>query len=342
MRRGMQLTAVLLAALSYCETTAARTLTWVRAADSVTLDPHATNEGAAHTLSHQIYEPLILRDSQGKAQPALAESWTITSDPKVWEFKLRQGVTFHDGAPFSADDVIFSIDRARQPASEMRPMLTSVDRVTKVDNFTVRISTKGAAPLLPGNLTSLFIMSKVWTEQNRATKIHNVRSNEDSFVGRAANGTGPFALVSREPEIRTVLRRNENYWGRDQIANDIAEIVVRPVPSDTDRVAALLSGEADLVQDIPVQDLQRLQAAPNIRVNVGAENRSIFIGLNVGDPELKSSDIRGRNPFADLRVRQAINLAVDQQAIQKTVMRGQSIPDWHHRAARGQRLHAQH
>jgi peptide/nickel transport system substrate-binding protein len=122
------------------------------------------------------------------------------------------------------------------------------------------------------------------------------------------------------------MRRNENYWGRDTAPLEITELVYRPIRSDADRVAALLSGEVDFVQDVPVEELQRLQKAPGIAVNVGPENRAIFLGLNVGDVELGSSNIKGRNPFADRRVRQAISMTINRQAIQRNVMRGQSIP----------------
>ncbi len=304
----------------------ARTVKWARAGDSLTLDPHAQNEGPTHALAHHIYEPLIIRDNQGKPLPALAESWQITSDPTVWEFKLRQGVKFHDGTPFTADDVIFSYDRARQPTSDMKSLLSSIDTLIKVNDYTLQIKTKGPNPLLPANLTDLFIMSKAWAEKNNATKVQDFKNKEENFAVRNANGTGPFVLVSREPDVKTVMRRNEEYWGKGQFPLDISELIYTPIKSDATRIAALLSGEVDFVQDVPVQDIQRLQGDNKLRVAVGPENRSIFLGMNVGDPELKSSNIKGKNPFADKRVRQAVNMAVNRQAIQRVVMRGQSIP----------------
>jgi peptide/nickel transport system substrate-binding protein len=181
-------------------------------------------------------------------------------------------------------------------------------------------------PLLPANLTHLFIMSKSWSERNRTTRVQNLKGEEEPYAARHANGTGPFVLVSREPEVRTVMRRNSNYWGKDQVPLEITELVYRPIKSDADRVAALLSGEVDFVQDVPVEDLQRLQKTQGIAVNVGPENRAIFLGMNVGDAELGSSSIKGRNPFADKRVRQAISMTINRQAIQRNVMHGQSIP----------------
>jgi peptide/nickel transport system substrate-binding protein len=320
------LVVALLATLVSVDAAIARTVTWARADDALTLDPHAAGGGPTRTISHQIYEPLLIRDSQGKTVPALAESWNLTSNPLIWEFKLRRNVVFHDETPFTADDVVFSLNRARQPASDMRPLLASVETVTKLDPYTVRVRTRTPSPLLPASLTHLFIMSKSWSEKHRTTRVHNIRNEQEPYAARHANGTGPFALVSREPDVKTVLRRNDNYWGKDLVPLEITELIYRPMTSDVDRVAALLAGEVDFVQDVPVRELQRLQKSPDIIVNVGPENRAIFLGLNVGEIELASSNIKGRNPFADKRVRHAISMAINRQAIQRDVMFGQSIP----------------
>jgi peptide/nickel transport system substrate-binding protein len=308
----------------------ARAVRWVRSADSLTLDPHAHNDGATHTLNHQIYEPLIIRDHQGKPLPALAESWAITSDPAVWEFKLRRAVTFHDGTPFTADDVIFSFDRARQPSSDMKTLLQSIESIAKVDDFTLQIKTKGANANFPAYLNDLFIMSKAWATSNNVLKPQDFKAKDENFSARHANGTGPFVLVSREPDVQTLMKRNDAYWGLrpgpGQVPLEITELTFAVIKGDAARVAALQAGEADFVQDMPVQDLQKLAADAKLRVNVGQENRSIFIGLNVGRDELKSSDVKGRNPLADKRVRAAISMAINRAGIQKTVMRGQSLP----------------
>jgi peptide/nickel transport system substrate-binding protein len=318
--------ASLLATTMLVQVADARTVKWARSGDSLTLDPHAQNEGPTHTLAHHIYEPLIIRDNQGKALPALAVSWGLTSDPTVWEFKLRPGVKFHDGAPFTADDVIYSFNRAMQPTSDMKSLLSSVESMSKADDLTLRIKTKGPNPLLPANLTDLFVMSKAWTEKNNAAKVQDFKNKEENFAVRNANGTGPFVLVSREPDVKTVMKRNDNYWGKAETPVDITEIVYTPIKSDATRVAALLSGEVDFVQDVPVQDIQKLQQDKKLVVSIGPENRSIFLGMNVGDKELTTSDVKGKNPFADKRVRQAINMTINRAAIQRVVMRGQSIP----------------
>jgi peptide/nickel transport system substrate-binding protein len=235
-------------------------------------------------------------------------------------------VRFHNGNPFNADDVVFSLQRAQQPAADMKSLLVSVEAVTRVDDYTVHVRTRGPNALLPNNLTDLFMMDREWAEANNATQTQNLRERTENFATRNANGTGPFQLVSREPDIRTVMRRFDGYWGRDQLRTDITEIVYRPIRENATRVAALLSGEVDYVQDLPVQDIQRLQQTQGIRVVSGPENRVIFFGMDVASPQLRSSDVRGRNPFADQRVREALNLSINREAIQRVVMRGQAIP----------------
>jgi peptide/nickel transport system substrate-binding protein len=318
--------AVMAATALSVATADARSIKWARSGDTLTLDPHAQNEGPTANVARQIYEPLVERDRTGKLLPTLALSWRITDDPTVWEFKLRQGVKFHNGNAFDADDVVFSLDRARQPTSDYKGYLTSVEKVSKVDAHTVHIKTKGPNPILVENLTNLFMMDKEWSEANNAGKVQDFKNKEENFAVRNANGTGPFALVSREPDVKTVLKRNDGYWGRGEVPLEITELVLNPIKTDATRVAALLSGEIDFVQDVPVQDIERLKSSPNLKVTTGPENRTIFFGMDVGSRELKSSDVKGKNPFAELKVRQAMNMAINREAIQRVVMRTQSVP----------------
>ncbi len=304
----------------------ARSITWARALDAPTLDPHAVDAPHALTLNQQIYEPLLQRDSQGKTIPSLAESWSLTNDPLVWEFRLRRNVVFHDGSPFTAEDVVFSIARARQPASEIGALLGAVDEVTQADSHVVRIKTRSPTPLLAANLTHMLIMSKAWTEKNGAARVPEPAARIRAHTFRNANGTGPFVLVSREIGQRTVMRRNDTYWGRGQIPLEVTELIYRPIANDSERVQALVSGEVDFVQDVPVNELPRLQANKAVSVNTGPENRTIFLGLNVGEGELASSGAKGKNPLADRRVREAISGAINRQAIQRNVLLGQAIP----------------
>jgi peptide/nickel transport system substrate-binding protein len=297
-----------------------------RSGDSLTLDPHSQNEGPTHNLNHQIYEPLVRRHIDGSLIPTLATSWKITSDPKVWEFKLRSGVKFHDGTPFTADDVVFSLKRAMAPTSDHKGLLTAVEDVVKVDDLTVHVKTKGPSPLLVQNLTNLFMMSKAWCEKNKVEVPQNFAAKEETFAVRNTNGTGAYILVSREPDVKTVMKRNEEYWGKSTYPLEVSELTFTVIKSPPTRVAALLSGEVDIVQDMPVQDIARVASTQGLRVNAGPENRTIFFGMNIGDKELKFSDVKGKNPFADVRVRQAMNMAVDREAIRKVVMADQALP----------------
>lgn len=313
-------------AVAYVPEAEAKTLRWARQGDSLTLDPHAQNEGPTHTLSHQIYEPLLHRDMEGKIVPALAESWAATSDPKVWEFKLRKGVKFHDGAEFNADDVVFSLKRAMKPTSAMKELLSSVEDVVKVDDHTVHIKTKGPNPLVPNNLTNLFIMDEGWAKKHKVEEPQDVANGGDNHAARNTNGTGAYMLVSRAPDSKTVLKANPGYWGKSTFPLEVTEIIYTPIKSAATRVAALLSGEVDIIQDVPVQDLRRVAADAKLRVATAPQNRTIFFGMNVGDTDLKTDTVEGKNPFADVRVRQAVNIAINRDAIKKIVMRGQSQP----------------
>jgi peptide/nickel transport system substrate-binding protein len=305
----------------------ARPIRWARSQDALTLDPYGQNEGPTHNLMHLLYEPLVDRDlKSGSLVPTLAVSWRVTDDPTIWEFKLRPDVTFHNGDPFSADDVVFSFARVLQPTSDLRGTISFIDKAEKVDDLTVRIKTKGPNAILPATLINIYMMDKRWCEANNTVTVQDYKNKKDNFAVRNANGTGPYRLVSREQDVRTVLRRNEDYWGKGQFALGVEEISYLTVKADATRVAALLSGDVDLVQDVPTQDIDRLQKTPGVKVNIGPENRTIFLGMDVASPELKTSDVKGRNPFADRQVRQAMNMAIDREAIKRAVMRNQAVP----------------
>ncbi|MEM9205375.1 MAG: ABC transporter substrate-binding protein [Pseudomonadota bacterium] len=325
-RYSIALAAALLSATALTSVVDAKTVNWAAAGDSLTLDPHAQNEGPTHTLAHQLYEPLLHRDMAGQIIPALATSWAPTDDPNVWEFKLREDVTFHNGNPFTADDVVFSMNRAKMPDSDMKELLASVTEVTKVDDVTVHVKTDGPNPLLPANLTNLFMMDQEWSVENNVEKPQDFENSEETYAVRNANGTGPFTLVSREPDTKTVLSKNESYWGIGTFPMEVTEIVYTPIQNAATRVAALLSGEVDFIQDVPVQDLARVDGADGLKVVTAPQNRVIFFGLNVGDDDLTLDNVDGKNPFADKRVREAMNVAINRDAIKQVVMRNQSQP----------------
>ncbi len=323
-RRTAASLAALLVALPLA-TADAKSLRWARSGDALTLDPHSQNEGPTHNLLHQIYDTLVWRHYKGDLKAGLATSWKITADPTVWEFKLRSGVKFHDGAAFDADDVVFSFQRAMQQNADMKGLLTSVETVTKVDATTVHVKTKGPNPLLPNYLTNIYIMDKEWAEKNQTVNVQDFKAKGDNYAVRNSNGTGPYVLVSREQDVKTELKRNDTFWGKGEYPVGATSITYLTIKSDATRLAALLSGEVDFVQDVPVQDIQRLEANKDLRVNYGPENRTIFLGMNVALPELKASNVKGKNPFGDKRVRKALNMVVDREGIKRAVMRGQSV-----------------
>lgn len=307
--------------------TSAETLRWARAGDALTLDPHAQNEGPTSALAHQIMEPLVVRDMTGAMVPALATEWGPSeANPNIWEFTLREGVTFHDGASFDSEDVVFSLERAMTPDSDYKELLASVTAVRAKGPYKVEIETDGPNPIMPNNLTNLFIMDKGWAEANNAVKVQDYEGGEDTFAAKNANGTGPYKLVSREPDVKTVLTINDGYWGKGEFPMEVTEIIYTPIQNAATRVAALLSGEVDFIQDVPVQDLQRVASADGLDVRTAPQNRVIFFGMNVGDADLANDNVEGANPLGDVRVRQAMSLAINRDAIRQVVMRGQSAP----------------
>ena len=315
------------AALAMATPGAAETLRWARAGDALTLDPHAQNEGGTHTLNHQIYEPLVLRDETGTLVPALATEWSVDEEnPTVWRFDLREGVTFHDGAEFTAEDVVFSFERAQSENSAMKELLSSITEIRAVDDHTVEFVTDGPNPILPNNFTNLFVMDRGWAEEHDVTDVQDYASGETTYAATHANGTGAYVVESREPDTRTVLSLFEDYWGQGEFPLDVTEIDFTPIQNPATRIAALLSGEVDFIQDVPVQDLNRVEGAGNLVVRTAPQNRSIFFGVDQGKDDLETDDIDGENPFADVRVRRAMNMAIDRQAIRRVVMRGQSDP----------------
>jgi peptide/nickel transport system substrate-binding protein len=318
---------LLAAALIAAPKADAHTLRWARSQDASTLDPHSGNTGTNNALLHAIYEPLVARNAEGVLTPALAVSWHVLKDqPTVWEFKLRPNVRFHDGRAFAADDVVFSLARARMPTSDWRSALAGIEAVTVIDDLTVHVRTRSPDALLPENLVNLFIMDREWAEAQGVTAPQDLKAAAETYASRHANGTGPYMLVSREPGVRTTLARNDGYWGRDSAPLEVSEVVYRPIPQHATRIAALLSNEVDFVQDVPVHDIARLKAAKGIKVLAGPENRVIFLGFNLGRPELISSDVKGRNPFRDVRVRHAVSLAINREAIRNLTLRGHAMP----------------
>ena len=300
----------------------AETLRWARVGDALTMDPHSQNEGPTHTLNHHIYETLVGRALDGSLTPRLATEWFIDEeDDTVWVFRIREGVTFHEGQALTPEDVAFSIDRARTPPSGMAALHAAVEEVT-TDGDTVRVKLSGPAPLYVQNLTNTFIMSKEWAEANNTVTAPNFAAGEEAYSTRNTNGTGPYRMVERDPEVRTVLEVFEDHWDE---APQVTQIIYTPISEGATRVAALLSGEVDLVQDVPVQDIARLEQTDGIRVVRGPENRNIFFSYDMTSERLATANVED-NPFAKPEVREAMALAIDREAIRQVVMRGESQP----------------
>ncbi len=326
----MTITKTVLSAALLLSSTAlasAETLRWARAGDSLTLDPHAQNEGPTTALNHQIMEPLVLRDMTGTMVPGLATQWAPSEEnPNVWIFQLREGVTYHDGSEFDSEDVKFSLDRAMTADSDYKELLASVKEVRAADKYVIEIETNGPNPIMPNNLTNMFIMDKTWAEANDAVKVQDYEGGEDTYAAKNANGTGPYKLVSREPDVKTVIEINENYWGKDDFPMEVTRVEYTPIQNAATRVAALLSGEVDFIQDVTVQDLDRVGGTDGLDVRTTPQNRVIFFGMNMGDADLANDNVEGANPLADVRVRRAMSMAINRDAIQQVVMRGQSQP----------------
>ncbi|HET6266014.1 MAG TPA: ABC transporter substrate-binding protein [Usitatibacter sp.] len=301
----------------------AKTLRFSSQGDITTIDPHGNNEGFTNAYLDNIYEPLVTRGKDLKVEPCLAVSWQ-TVNPTTTRFKLRQNVKFHDGSPFNADDVVFSIQRALSDTSNFKPYLAGVKEAKKVDDYTVDILTEGPAPVLIPQLTEVRMMSKSWSAKHNVQKPQDYKNKEETFATRNANGTGPFILRSREADVKTVAVLNSNWWGKRE--GNVTEIVYQPIKQDGTRQAALLSGEIDFVLDPPPQDIPRLKQDPKIKIVEGNENRTIFFGFDQSRDELQYSSVKGKNPFKDKRVREAFQLAIDTQAIKSQVLRGLSIP----------------
>jgi len=290
--------------------------------DAATLDPHANNSASTSLLLVQIYEPLINRNADLKLEPCLALSWEQV-EPSRWRFRLRDGVRFAGGESFDAEDVAFSIRRALAPTSTFGIYVDTVADAVVVDRLTVDVVTRVPDAVIPDKLSRVPIMDKGWAEANKAERPQNFREKEETHTARHANGTGPFILRSRENDQRTVLVRNPAWWGGETSVTEYHHVVIS---SDATRVAALLSGEVDLVLFVPAQDVERLKRQPQIRVLEGMENRTVMIGMDQRREELTTSDVKGRNPFKDVRVRRAMAQAIDMETIRTRTLRGQAVP----------------
>jgi peptide/nickel transport system substrate-binding protein len=232
-------------------------------------------------------------------------------------------VRFHDGTPFTAADVVFSFARAKTELPwGLAPFIESIADVRAIDEHTVRIETKFPDPQLWDKARVVSIMSERWAT------VHDARipGEKESYASRHANGTGPFILKEFEPNGPVVMVRNPDWWGFERYPLNAGRIEYTPIADPKERLAALLRGDLDLLIDPPVSALERIRSTPGLKLAEGRELRTIYLAFDQGREELRSSDVKGRNPFKDKRVRQAIYQAIDIEAIRRDVMQGLAIP----------------
>jgi peptide/nickel transport system substrate-binding protein len=316
--------AVTLAALGVGATVQAKPFKWSSASDIPTLDIHSQNNALGNGVHAAIYDSLVYYNSTTfKVEAQLATSWRDISPTQV-RFNLRSGVKFSDGTPLTADDVVYSLTRAMAKTSNYSVYTQGMDKVVKVNDTTVDIMMKGPNPVLLNQLTELRIMSKAWATKNNSLEPKDIKTKDESFAHRNAMGSGPYMLKEWQPDQKLVLVKNPNYWGNQP--TNVTEIIYTPIKSEATRVAALLSGELDFVLDPSPQDLARMRSNANLKVMDGVENRTIFFGMDQFRDELPGSNVKGKNPLKDQRVRKALYQAIDIDSISRVTMRGLSQP----------------
>jgi len=301
----------------------AQTLRWAAQNDILTMDPHSQNHATTNAILMHAYEGLTRYNAKYEIEPALATKWTFTT-PTLVRFELRKGVKFHDGSPFTADDVIFSFNRIKQPQGTMQIYVTGITEIKKIDDHTIDLVLAAPNPILLRNIIDFRIMSKAWAEKNRTANVQDYKAKEENYASRNVMGTGSYKITGWTPEQRITMTINASWW--DKHPGNVKDVVFTPIKSDPTRVAALLSGDVDLLTDLPTQDVARLRADSKLKIMDGPEVRTIFFSPDIGSPELKYSSVKGKNPFADKRVRQAMSMTIDREAIKRNLMRGLSIP----------------
>ncbi|MFC3087266.1 ABC transporter substrate-binding protein [Tabrizicola soli] len=297
----------------------AETLRYATARDVYGLDPHGVTDSFTNIFTHHIYEPLVRYDAELNIEPALATRWEVIEPTRV-RFFLREGVKFHEGQDLDAEDVAVSLMRMVNEKSPMKGNLPGLKAVEVVDPLTVDLILDGPSPILNNYLTNAFIMDKGWLEEHDAVAPIDASQGEEGYTTNNANGTGPFKLESRRPDAMNVLVANEGWW--DTPVHNLTRIEHTPIASDATRVAALLSGEIDLIEPAPLQDAARIEEADGVHMLENAGLRTILLGINHGDT-LVDGNVEG-NPLKDVRVRKALTLAINMDLIRDKIMRGKS------------------
>ena len=313
-----KLSAVMALTISSAIATQAAEFKWAGTTDPQSMDPHAVNSAPVLGFLNNVYEGLVRRGKDMAIEPALATSWEPIGDGEGWRFFLREGVTFHDGATFDAEDVRFSYERASSEQSDTRSWFSPVKDLVVVDSMTIDILTNAPNPIFPDSIANWMIMDKGWAEANAATRPDKENGN---FATLNANGTGAFMLSDRQPGLSTTLTPFSGWW--DDVEHNITSATYTPIDNPATAVAALLSGDVDMINPVPIQDAARVDGRDGTTVVRGIEARVIMLGFGHDHPALKYSDMAGAaNPFQDARVREAVAKAVNVDAIRQTIMRG--------------------
>ncbi|NQW02318.1 MAG: ABC transporter substrate-binding protein [Rhodospirillales bacterium] len=313
-------TALLAAAMSLAASTVmAADLRVGLSAEPSAIDPHYHNLGPNNAMAQNIFSRLIEQDEKQRLMPGLATSWK-TIDDLTWEFTLRQGVTFHDGSPFTADDVVFTMERAVNVPNSPASFVTYIKGKTtiKIDDFTIQFKTERPYPLLPQDISTVPIISK---------KVATGATTADFNSGKAAIGTGPFKFVKWVPGDTLELVKNPTYWG-DKAEWD--RVIIKPIKSGPGRVAALLAGDVDFIDNVPPTDIVRLKKESKLQLSQGISNRVIYLHLDQlreDSPFVTANDgSKIKNPLLDVRVRRAISKAINRELIVERVMEGVAVP----------------
>lgn len=304
------------------------------AAEPSALDPHYHNLTPNNSMRQHIFESLIAQDENQRLQPELATSWKHIDDT-TWEIKLREGVTFHDGSAFDAQDVVFSLCRVPEvpnSPSSFAIYTKAVQGVETPDDHTLIVKTAEPYPLLANDLSTVAILSAetggvtgdITFAPDGCSGIESYPATEDFNDGTAAIGTGPYTFQEYVKGDRIVVSAYPDYWGPEPTWETVT---FKPIPSDGPRVAALLAGDVDLIESPPSQDLERLRNDPSVKVVDGLSNRVIYVAMDQHmEPSPGIEGAEGKNPLKDARVRKAMSLAINRDAIADRIMGGQSVP----------------
>jgi peptide/nickel transport system substrate-binding protein len=314
----MTVAAVTLAVGTLLSPASAKELKVGLSAEPSAMDPHYHNLTPNNSLLSHVFERLIENDEKQNLVPGLAESWKAINDT-TWEFKLRKGVKWHDGSPFTADDVVFTFSRAGNVPNSPSPFIVAKGKTaTKVDDHTVHVTTAAVYPLMPNDVATILVVSK---------KHGEAATTPDYNSGKAAIGTGPYKYVNFTPGDRIELVRNEDYWGPKPVWT---KVTFKPIKAGPARVAALLAGDVDIIEDTPTADIERLKKEPKVQLSQEVSNRVIYFFVDHGrdiTPFAKGKDgAEIKNPLKDKRVRLAMSKAINRDAIVSRVMEGVAIP----------------